>query len=358
MNTKKKVLAIASLAMLMVLACNLPFGLGTINPTTVAQTFAAGLTETVLSDPGKNLTSTGQTLPTATTTTTLTPSPTSTAPVTVTLSPSHTPSLSPTLSPVTIPCNRAAFVADITYPDNSQITKDTSFVKTWRLQNNGSCTWTSGYKLVFSHGDRMDAPNEVTLTSVSVPPGGTVDASVNLKSPSSAGTYQGNFKLKAPDGQIFGIGGDASGSFYVLIQVVVPAPGITFVPLLPHPMVPLLITSYNPSYTGAHSCFVSNVFHYFKIENNGGTDLESWRMNLTDNTTASGHGIYSNDSFTTSTDCLTVVIGKIASGNSGIVGIKEYSDITGHNMTATFKMCTADGLGGVCVDKSVSFVAE
>ena len=34
-------------------------------------------------------------------------------------------------------------------PDNTEIAAGTTFVKTWRLKNNGSCTWTSGYSRVF-----------------------------------------------------------------------------------------------------------------------------------------------------------------------------------------------------------------
>lgn len=342
------------------LACSLPFNLGGVNPTTVAQTFAAGLTETALADPKLSLTATAQAQASATFTETATL--TTTPPLAATQTPTVTitPSLSPTATNtiVSAPCNRAAFVADVTYPDYTEVQNNTSFVKTWRLQNNGSCTWTSGYRLVFSHGDRMDAPDEVTLTSVSVAPGGTVDVSVNLKSPSTAGTYQGNFKLKSPDGQIFGIGADASGSFYVLIQVVVPAPGLTLIPIPNLPLLPLKVTKYATSYAGIHTCFMTNIFHFFTIQNTGATDLESWRMNLTDDTLGSGHGVYSDDSFSSSSVCLSPVISKIDSGGSAVIGVKEFSDITGHNMTATFKVCTADGLGGVCVNKSVSFVAE
>ncbi len=120
------------------------------------------------------------------------------------------------------PCNWAQFIADVTIPDNWETSPLDHFIKTWRLKNIGSCTWTSGYALVFDHGDQMGAPASQQLTSGTVPPGGTIDVSVELLSPASAGTYQGFFKLRAPDSSLFGIGSDANGTFWVKIMVVPP----------------------------------------------------------------------------------------------------------------------------------------
>jgi hypothetical protein len=137
---------------------------------------------------------------------------------------SYTPS--PSLTPV--PCNVARFISDVTIPDNWETTPSDHFTKTWRLQNAGSCTWTSGYSLVFDHGDQMGAPAAQVLTPGTVAPGGTVDVSVNLLSPNLAGTYQGFFKLRASDSSIFGIGPDANTAFWVKIKVniVLPPPAV------------------------------------------------------------------------------------------------------------------------------------
>jgi hypothetical protein len=347
MNRKKRILIHILPITLVLLSCNLPFGFGGVNPTSVAQTVAMGISQTAAAQPTAS--------PTQTVTETPTPTLTPTATVT---------QQEPTLTigaAAAAPCNRAAFVTDVTYPDNSQITKDTGFVKTWRLQNTGTCTWTSGYKLVFSHGDRMSAPSEVTLTGGSVPAGATLDASVSLTSPSSEGTYTGNFKIKSPDGQIFGIGGDASGSFYVTIQVVVPAPGVTLIPLLPLqpiPMVPLLITAYTPSYRGGRSCFVSDYIHAIRIDNTGGRTLESWSVSLRDNTTSTLHDTYGGEAFGSSKDCISLALANIDAGGAGFISLKEKSDISGRSMTANIKVCTAAGLGGTCVDKTLTFNAD
>lgn len=343
MNRKRHFVTLCLLAGFILLSCNLPSSLAIASPTATPEIEITDDPTTTLIDTVTAFTAS----PLITDTPTVAPSSTFTA----TLSPS------PSQSPVLTPCNRASFVADITYPDNTEIAKDTSFVKTWRLQNNGSCTWTSGYKLIFSHGDRMNAPDEVTFTSGTIAPGGTVDVSVNLKSPSGNGTYRGNFKLKAPDGQVFGIGADATANFYVQIKVIEPAAGITLVPLIPLPIIPLLQVSYDASFVGEKNCFGPHFF-LFKIGNTGNTVLESYSLSLTDNTTASLHGNYGNDSFTSKTECIAPVIGAIETSNKGYIGVKENSDVSGHSMTANIKICTKDGLGGICVERSVTFTAD
>ena len=147
--------------------------------------------------------------------------PTMAIPTAVPATPTPAP---PTVPPATVtpstPCNAASFISDVTYPDNTSVVVGASFTKIWRLKNVGTCTWTSGYKLAFDGGDRMSAPDTVTLTSGTVPPGGTVDVSVDLKAPADTGTYQGNYRLKEPGGALFGIGPSATSFFWVKIKAV------------------------------------------------------------------------------------------------------------------------------------------
>jgi LysM repeat protein len=88
-------------------------------------------------------------------------------------------STSPTQSPTV--CNQADMVSDVTVPDGTTVAAGSTFTKTWRLKNTGTCTWTSAYLLVFDHGEPMGAPATSPLTTVNVAPGSTVDVSVNLK---------------------------------------------------------------------------------------------------------------------------------------------------------------------------------
>ena len=135
--------------------------------------------------------------------------------------PTNTPLPSATSVPTAtpIPCNQAQFVKDVNVPDDTIFTPGADFTKTWRLKNIGSCTWTTGYDLVFASGERMDAARSVELTS-SVAPGEFVDLSVGLSAPDEAGTYRGYWMLRDAQDKTFGIGAKADGVFWVQIKVV------------------------------------------------------------------------------------------------------------------------------------------
>lgn len=113
--------------------------------------------------------------------------------------------------------NCASFVADITIPDGSYVAPGTSFVKTWRIRNNGSTTWNTNYKVVFAGGTQMGGPNWFALP-YNVAPGQTVDISVNLTAPSSSGSYRSSWKLQSDSGETFGVGANCQVAFYADIR--------------------------------------------------------------------------------------------------------------------------------------------
>jgi hypothetical protein len=212
--------------LLILTACNFPGATTepTMSPelyyTAAAQTLAAQETQAALGTPIA--------LPSATSTgvifVTLTPSQPTVTPIpTNTQLPTNTP-IPPTATPVPIPCDRASFVKDVTVPDNTEIAAGTTFVKTWRLKNNGACTWTSGYTIYFYKGDAMSGPASAQLTTGTVPPGNTVDVSVTLIAPTTTGTYKGEWRLRNTGGTSFGIGEGANQSFWVQIKSVSPTP--------------------------------------------------------------------------------------------------------------------------------------
>lgn len=113
---------------------------------------------------------------------------------------------------------------DITIPDDTLMEPGESFTKIWRLQNAGSCTWTTNYRVFFFSGDQLGAVNTVALGR-EVPPRGSIDIAIDMVAPARAGTFQGNWKLRNPDGYAFGIGPSGSASFWVRIVVeVTPTP--------------------------------------------------------------------------------------------------------------------------------------
>ncbi len=120
--------------------------------------------------------------------------------------------------PVVSLCNAASFVSDVSVADGSVMSTGQEFVKTWRLQNTGTCTWSPDYDLVFVGGDRMHAPNSIGLPGY-VSPGQSINLSVTLTAPDSNGSYQGYWKLRDEGGDLFGIGAGAQTSFWVSIKV-------------------------------------------------------------------------------------------------------------------------------------------
>src|SRR3972149_517661 len=94
-------------------------------------------------------------------------------------------------------CYWAQFIADVTVPDGTNFAPGTAFNKTWRLKNIGTCAWNSSdVSLIFSSGERMGAPSPLAL-STTVNPGQTVDITVAMTAPSTAGHYFGYYKMKS-----------------------------------------------------------------------------------------------------------------------------------------------------------------
>src|SRR5512133_1995136 len=102
-------------------------------------------------------------------------------------------------------CNAATFISDVTIPDSSILNPGAALVKTWRLKNSGTCTWTTAYSAVFDSGDQFGG-NTSVLIPVNVVPGQTVDITVNMSAPVAAGHYRSYWKLKDTNGIKFGLG--------------------------------------------------------------------------------------------------------------------------------------------------------
>lgn len=218
---RNRLVLLIILLVLPALACNMPRGTPTPSEadalyTAAAQTVSAQLTQVT------------QPLPTTAGGTPGAPTAVPTFPVAPTSTQTSLPINTATTVPPTatqVPCDRIKFVKDVTYPDNTEVPAGTSFIKTWRLQNDGSCTWNTGYALVFTSGEAMGASASVPLTS-SVGPGQTVDLSVSLVAPSDGGTYRGDYKLRNASNALFGLGND-NKPFFVQIKVPV-ATGLLF----------------------------------------------------------------------------------------------------------------------------------
>lgn len=191
----------ALIAVLALSACNLPGGGASAEEvqTLAAQTVAANLTQSAL----------------------LTPSATNTTEPTATLAATNTPAVSNTPAATattgsgggTGGCDAHQFVTDVTINDGTEIAPDATFVKTWRLRNAGTCSWSPSYALVFVSGNAMGGAAAQNLTAT-VAPGTTIDISITLTAPHELGSYTGYWNLRNASNQTFG-----STAFYVQIEV-------------------------------------------------------------------------------------------------------------------------------------------
>lgn len=210
-------------AILLLSACNLPFG-SSISEADAVRTSAAKTVE-VLRTQAASSGGNAITLPPIFTETpksgvlppTKIPQASLTPPNTLVPTKVPTATRAPTSTFVPIPCDRADFVADVTIPDNTYIAPGTSFTKTWALKNSGTCTWTTGYSLVYASGEQMGGQASTALPG-NVLPGQSINLSVVMTAPSAAGAHQGYWRLQNAYGGAFGWGINGDQAFWVLIN--------------------------------------------------------------------------------------------------------------------------------------------
>ncbi len=118
-------------------------------------------------------------------------------------------------------CNRVAMgnPGDITIPDGSEVKPGQAFTKIWRLVNKGSCPWTPRYAVIWFSGEQFNAPI-TTYLSKRVQPDQEMDVSLDMVAPQQPGTYQSNWKLESPEGELIGIGPNGNSPFWVRIVVI------------------------------------------------------------------------------------------------------------------------------------------
>jgi len=107
---------------------------------------------------------------------------------------------------------RAAFVDDVTIPDDTPVDANEAFDKTWRIRNSGTCVWEAGTTLIQVSGD--DLSDIDTLAVPATEPDQELELTVAMKAPAAPGTYRSNWQLQTPDSRRYG------GVFYA--QIVVP----------------------------------------------------------------------------------------------------------------------------------------
>jgi len=198
MNQRKRILIVLifALAIVSLTACapSSPTADANMKFTEIASTVQAQLTANAALTPSATPT------PEATATATPEPvTPTATGPT-----PTSTNTVVPTNPPNLITGDNSKFVADITVPDGTQFTAGSTFTKTWQIQNIGTTTWSTQYKLVFVDG-LTGANNTLSIDlPKEVKPGELIELSVNFIAPANYGSYNSWWRMLNSNGAIFG----------------------------------------------------------------------------------------------------------------------------------------------------------
>ncbi len=93
-------------------------------------------------------------------------------------------------------------------------------MKTWTLQNAGTCTWTPAYELAFVKGEQMGGSSPAPIGQT-VPPNGTIQIYLPQTAPAGPGPHEGHWMLRnSASGKTFGLGDQADVAFWVKISVI------------------------------------------------------------------------------------------------------------------------------------------
>jgi polar amino acid transport system substrate-binding protein len=125
--------------------------------------------------------------------------------------PGPTPAATSTPGPPPPCLDGLALIGHLTFDDQNMSTPPAMqpgqpFIKGWRVQNTGTCTWDGSYHLVYGGGNHPAARMGGQPVAIvgSVPPGATYDIEINLIAPLRPGTYQAFWQMENGQAQSFG----------------------------------------------------------------------------------------------------------------------------------------------------------
>ena len=78
--------------------------------------------------------------------------------------------------------------------DGTAFAPGETFIMTWTLKNEGTSAWTAGYMLRHFAGETFGAAKEILLDK-EVPPGGTVDFTLQMTAPARGGDFRSDWVM-------------------------------------------------------------------------------------------------------------------------------------------------------------------
>lgn len=115
--------------------------------------------------------------------------------------------------------DNAAFLEDLTIPDQTVVIGGENLDKRWAVQNSGSCDWGSGYRLVRVGNDSFESIDEVALFPARA--GSAAVWQVLLTAPFQPGEHISIWQAESPEGALFG------EQVYMWVVVATPTPAPT-----------------------------------------------------------------------------------------------------------------------------------
>lgn len=98
--------------------------------------------------------------------------------------------------------SNAAYVDDVTIPDDMIVPAGSAITKTWRVRNTGTRAWGLGFTLDFVKGVPMT--NQLRHPLPAVAPGHEANISLALVAPNEPGTYFCDWRMRDDKGELFG----------------------------------------------------------------------------------------------------------------------------------------------------------
>jgi hypothetical protein len=135
-----------------------------------------------------------------------------------------TPTSHPTSSGGPLNCSIVANFVSENIPDGTIESPGAVFIKTWNVQNNGTCIWDTSWKIAYDSGDLLGGGYVYNFPQI-VAPGQTVPISLQLTAPLAEGKYTGYWLLEPPSGPPFGVGQSGNAPLSVTINVNSGTPG-------------------------------------------------------------------------------------------------------------------------------------